>query len=372
MLKKNYIKIIISCLLTLSPIAFGLAVWNQLPEVMATHWGILGDADGFSSRTFAVFGLPLILLVLNILCIVTGAFDKRNCNPKVQNIRYFLVPVISIVTNAMVYCAAFGKTWDLSAVIPLLLGALFAIMGNLMPKIRQNATMGFKYKWTLQSESNWNATHRFGGKVMVCGGILILFTVFLPLVAMFITTMAIILASLIITVIYSYNYYKKELEYGYTDFESIYNKKSYKIATIIALIAVPLIIIGITFLMFTGNIEITYTDDSFTVDSTYYDPLTINYLDIDNIEIFENDEIGSKEFGFNSAKLSLGKFNNKQFNSHTRYTYNGCKTIVAIESNGKTLLINDTTPDLTREIYIKILGELQADSGFIVGEGEEI
>ena len=372
MLKKNWFKILLSCLFTLSPIAFGLAVWDKLPEVMSTHWGISGEADGFSSRTFAVFGLPLILLVLNILCIATGAFDKGNRNPKVQNIRYFLVPIISIVTNAMVYCAAFGKTWDLSVVIPLLLGALFAIMGNLMPKIRQNGTLGFKYKWTLESKSNWNATHRFGGKIMVCGGILVLFTAFLPVTAMFITTMVIILGSLLITVIYSYNYYKKELEYGYTDFEPIYNKKIYKISSIIALIMVPLIIIGVLFVMFTGSIEITYTDDGFTVDSNFYDPLTINYLDIDNIEIFENDELGVKELGFNSAKLSLGKFNNKQFNSHTRYTYNGCKTIVAIESNGKTLIINDTNDDLTREIYLKILGEIQTDSGFIVGEGEEI
>lgn len=372
MLKKNLLKIILSCVLTLSPAAFGIIVWDKLPEVMATHWGISGNSDGFSSRTFAVFGFPLILLALNLLCIVTGAFDKRNRSPKVQNIRCFLVPCISVFTGAMTYSAAFGKVWDFVAVIPVILGLLFIILGNYMPKIRRNHTLGFKVKWTLQSEENWNATHRFCGKVMTCGGILVIFTLFLPAVIMFISTMTILLTSVVITLIYSYNYYKKELQYEDYEFEPLYNQKAYKISTIIALIIVPIILVGISFVMFTGNISITYTDDSFTVDSVYYDSLTINYLDIDNIEIFENDEIGTKEYGFNSTKLSLGKFNNKQFNSHTRYTYNNCKTIVAIESNGKTLLINDTTPDLTHKIYHKILGEVQHDSGFIVGEGEEI
>lgn len=371
MLKKNYIKTIISCLLTLSPIAFGLAVWDKLPEVMPTHWGISGEADGFSSRTFAVFVFPIILLALNLLCIITGAFDKKNRHTKANNIRYFLVPCISVFTGAMTYSAAFEKTWNFFAVIPLILGLLFAIMGNLMPKVRQNSTLGFKFKWTLQSEDNWNATHRFGGKVMVIAGLLVMLTAFLPTVTMLITTLIVLLSALIISVVYSYLYFKKELKNGKADFNLI-NPKGNKIGLIITLIIVPLILIGIAFVMFTGNITITYADDSFTVDSNYYDPLTINYLDIDTVEVYENVEIGDKEFGFNSAKLSIGKFKNDQLGSHTRYTYNNCDTFVVIISDGKTLVINDKDDDSTREIYLKILGELQADSGFLEGEGDEI
>ena len=78
MLKKNWLKILISCLITLSPIAFGLIMWNKLPEVMATHWGADGTADGMSSRGFAVFGLPTILLLLNIFAIFISSLDKKN------------------------------------------------------------------------------------------------------------------------------------------------------------------------------------------------------------------------------------------------------------------------------------------------------
>ena len=357
MLKKNWLKILISSLVTLSPIAFGLIMWNKLPETMSTHWGISGEADGFSSRTFAVFGLPLILLALNFICIVTSFFDKKNQGTKAHNMIYYIVPGISLFTNAMVYSAAFEKTWNFIAIVPILLGLLFAVMGNLMPKIRQNSTLGFKLKWTLQSEENWNATHRFGGKVMVIAGFLVMLTAFLPILPMFFTFMAIILIAAFIPMLYSYLYYKKEVKNGKTDFNHICPKFN-KVGKIISLIVVPVIIIGICIIMFTGSISISYTDDGFTVDSTYYDPLTINYSDIEEIEVKENVEIGVKEFAFNSAKLSLGKFINDEFGSHTRYTYNACKTVVVMKIDGKTLVINDKNDDITREIYLKISSEM--------------
>ena len=357
MLKKNRLKILISSLITLSPIAFGLIVWDKLPEMMPTHWGIDGSADDMSSRTAAVFTLPLILLVLNFICIITSNFDKRNKGTKAQNISYFLVPCISVFTGAIMYSTVFEKSWNLVAIIPVFLGLLFTVMGNLMPKVRRNSTMGFKYKWTLQSEENWNATHRFGGKVMVIAGLLIILTAFFPIIPMLITAMTILLTSIIITTVYSYLYYKKEVKNGKTDFEFI-NPKAHKIGKIIALIVVPVILIGIVIIMFTGSIAITYNEKSFTVDSTYYDALTINYDDIESIEVKENVSIGVKEFAFNSAKLSLGKFRNDEFGSHTRYTYNSCKTVVVMKIDGKTLVINDKDDDTTREIYLKIKSEM--------------
>ena len=357
MLKKNWFKILISCLFTLSPIAFGLIMWNKLPETMATHWGTSGSADGFSSRTFAVFGLPLILLVLNIICITTSFFDKKNKGTKAHNMIYYIVPAISLFTNAMVYSAAFEKSWDFIALVPVLLGVLFIVMGNLMPKVRQNSTLGFKFKWTLESEENWNATHRFGGKVMVIAGFIVMFTAFLPIIPMFITFMVIILTAAFIPMLYSYLCYKKEVKNGKTDFNHICPKFN-KVSKIITLTVVPLIIIGISIIMFTGNVTVTYTDNSFTVDSEYYDPLTINYSDIDEIEIKENVKIGIKEFAFNSAKLSLGKFISDEYGSHTRYTYNACKTVVVMKIDGKTLIINDKNDDVTREIYLKISSEM--------------
>ncbi len=355
MLKKNWLKTIISCLFTLSPITFGLIMWDKLPKMMATHWGVDGTADGMSSRGFAVFALPLILLVINIFAIFISAIDKKNKNQntKAYNMVYYIMPITSIFTSAIMYATAFNKIWDYTAIFPIFLGLIFAIMGNVTPKIRQNTTLGIKLKWTLQSEANWNATHRFGGKVMFIAGLLILLTAFLPVTAMLITSIAAIFATLIITAVYSYFYYKKEVANN-TKFEPVYSVKTNKIATIITLIAIPLVLIGIAFIMFTGNVTVKYNNKSFTVDSEYYDALTINYEDVETIEICENVNSGNKEFGFNSAKLSLGRFKNKKYGSHTRYTYNSCDTVIVMEIDGKTLIINGKTKDETMKIYNKI------------------
>ncbi len=374
MIKKNFAKILLSCLFTLSPIVFGLIVWDELPAVISTHWNINGEADGFSSRTFAVFGLPIILLAINILCFIFTAFDSRNKhqNKKAFNMIFFFVPVISVFANSIMYLAALGKTFELSIAFPILLGILFIISGNLMPKVRQNNTLGFKFKWTLQSEDNWNATHRFGGKVMVSAGILMLFTMLLPAAAMMITAFVIIFGSLIVVVIYSYRYFKAELENYDTEFEPIYNTKAYVIAGIISIILVLVILGGSTFVLLSGNITVTYTDDSFTVDSDYYNPLTLNFADIRNVEFYDEMKIGTKEMGFNSAILSIGKFKNEALGEHTRYTYNKCSAVVVIESNGNFFVINAKTVEDTKKIYTHISSEVRHDSGFIVGEGEII
>ena len=62
MLKDNKKTLIITSILTILPILIGVFFWNRLPDVMATHFGANNEANGFTSKAFAVFGLPLILL----------------------------------------------------------------------------------------------------------------------------------------------------------------------------------------------------------------------------------------------------------------------------------------------------------------------
>lgn len=69
MLKKNKSRIIISSIIILLPMIFGLIMWDKLPDTMTTHWGADGNADGFSGKVFAVFGLPAITLILHFVCL---------------------------------------------------------------------------------------------------------------------------------------------------------------------------------------------------------------------------------------------------------------------------------------------------------------
>ena len=71
-MKKYKTTIIITTLITLLPIVIGLFLWNKLPDTLATHWGSDGTANGWSSKTFSVFGMPLILTAIHVLCLFVG------------------------------------------------------------------------------------------------------------------------------------------------------------------------------------------------------------------------------------------------------------------------------------------------------------
>jgi uncharacterized membrane protein len=48
---------------------------------------------------------------------------------------------------------------------------LFALLGNVMGKIRRNFYVGVRTPWALADERVWNATHRFAAKTFVVGGL---------------------------------------------------------------------------------------------------------------------------------------------------------------------------------------------------------
>ena len=211
MIKNNKWKLLFSSIVILLPIVFGLIFWNELPEQMITHWGIDGNADGWSNRYFAVFALPIFILIIHWLCIFcTTILDPKNKNQnnKVVGLVIWITPIISLVTNGIIYAASFDKEFSPYLINTLLIGVIFVIIGNYLPKCKQNYTIGIKVKWTLESEKNWNATHRFGGKVWVIGGLLIMISSFLPetIIPWVMASLIVILA--IVPIIYSYLYYK--------------------------------------------------------------------------------------------------------------------------------------------------------------------
>ena len=79
------------------------------------------------------------------------------------------------------------------------------IIGNYLPKCKQNYTMGIKIPWTLDNEDNWNKTHRLAGFLWVIGGVLITLNAFLGNEWVF---LAITLVMTLVPVGYSYLYYK--------------------------------------------------------------------------------------------------------------------------------------------------------------------
>ena len=181
MLKENKKTLIIASIITILPILIGIYFWDRLPDVMATHFGTDNQANGFSSKPVAVFGIPLLCLAILWVGAVVTAHDprKQNISPKMFALVLWIAPIVSLLSAATVYPLNLGYAVDITYVAGLFLGVLLVVVGNYMPKARQNYTIGIKLPWTLANEENWNRTHRFAGYLwIVCGILVVVLTLF--------------------------------------------------------------------------------------------------------------------------------------------------------------------------------------------------
>ena len=263
MLKNNKKQLILSSIVILLPIFAGLLLWNQLPERITTPWGANGEADGWSGKAFSVFAIPVILLVAHWIGVFITVFDKKNKDQsnKVFRMVLWIMPVISVLTSGTVYAIALGHTFHISSMMNLIFGLLFLVMGNYMPKCKQNNTIGIKVTWTLRNEENWNKTHRFAGKLWVAGGVFVLATMLIPLESFMYGYMALLLIMAFAPMIYSYVYYRKQLQLGTATKEdgvaTTYEKNSTKVAVGIGITA----LIFVAFFLFDGEFKVTFEEE---------------------------------------------------------------------------------------------------------------
>jgi len=105
MLKANRRTLIITSIVTILPILIGMVFWDRLPDMMATHFGTNNMANGFSSKAFAVFGIPLICLAVLWAGVLVITHDprKQNITPKMFTLGLWIAPIISLVVAATMY-----------------------------------------------------------------------------------------------------------------------------------------------------------------------------------------------------------------------------------------------------------------------------
>lgn len=358
MIKKHKWKLIISSVITLLPAVFALFADKILPERIAVHFDIHGTPDGFMTPTTFFVTIPLVLLAIHWLCIgVTAVIDKNNeQSAKVTGIMFWIMPVMSLFTCSMVTAIALGYTANIYSSVFVLLAVMFIVIGNYLPKTTRNKTTGIKIKWAYSSDANWNATHRFGGKVYVAMGVLCLVGVFLPEKSFPFFAIALIILCAVLPIVYSYRFYKKQLANGEltresadAELESMF--KHSKIAAVIAVIISVIVAALVCFLMFTGDINLSLGDSAITVEASFWDDVSISYDDIDSVEYREDGVDGTRIYGFGSARLLLGSFKNDELGIYTRFTYTGNKPCIVFTVDEETIVLGANPDQDLYKIY---------------------
>lgn len=190
------------------------AIYPVMPDRVPIHWNAAGQVDGYGSRAFGTFFLPVMNLGMYVLFLVLPKFDPRKENyakfsDAYRFIRYTF-HLFLIYMFAITLLASLGYGVSIDRLVPIGVALLFIVLGNYMGKIRHNYFVGFRFPWTLANEEVWKKTHQFGAKAMVIGGILALLSVLAPDGTLrFPLFMICIFVPMIITGLYSYLIYQR-------------------------------------------------------------------------------------------------------------------------------------------------------------------
>lgn len=136
MWKKYKTTLILTTLISLFPMVIGLLLWNRMPDTIATHFGTNNVPNGWSSKTMAVIGIPLFLAALQIFTAVLTFSDpkRQNIGPKMIRLVLWIIPVTSLIICCSIYANAVGIAVDIGFVSNGIVGLLFILIGNYMPK----------------------------------------------------------------------------------------------------------------------------------------------------------------------------------------------------------------------------------------------
>ena len=148
MLKKNKGLLIITSIVILLPILAGLIFYDRLPDSLNMHWNLQGEVDGQGNKMLMIFLLPCILLAVHWLCILVTVKVPKGYgeNDKMFYLMLWFIPVLSLLVNGLMYFSSAGHAENAFVLMPVLIGALFIVIGNYLPKTKQNWTMGIKIK----------------------------------------------------------------------------------------------------------------------------------------------------------------------------------------------------------------------------------
>jgi uncharacterized membrane protein len=197
----------------------GLALWNRLPDPMASHWNVNDQVDGYTSRFWGVFLVPLMTLGMLLLFLVIPNIDPLKAN--IAQFREAFNLFITLIVVFMIYVYILSLRWNLGytdlgmsqAMLPAM-GILFIFVGYLLRKAKRNFFIGIRTPWTLSSDRVWDETHRLGAVLFMISGVLAIIGSFFGGNTAFWMLFIPIIGSTLITLVYSYVLYQRETRVG--------------------------------------------------------------------------------------------------------------------------------------------------------------
>jgi len=177
----KYLKESVFWILILLPFVYLLTIWKTLPELVPTHFDLLGNPNGWSDKNGLILLIGGMGIGTYILMLLIPKFDPKKkieqMGDKYYSLRLLLTIFMSLLSIYILY-AGNGSKINPNLVIALI-GALYAILGNYFQTLKPNYFIGIRTPWTLENEQIWKKTHRLAGRLWIAGGLLTIIISFL-------------------------------------------------------------------------------------------------------------------------------------------------------------------------------------------------
>jgi len=203
---------IITGLIVVTIFVLALNIFPQLPDKIATHWNPQGQVDSYMAKTWGVFFLPTISVILWLLFLIIPRIDPKKEN--IQKFRKYFDGFIILLFLFLLFIYLLTIFWNLGYHFNMIrfmapaVGILFYYVGILVSNAQPNWSIGIRTPWTLSDKVVWQKTHHLGGILFRICSILSFIGILWTKIAFFLVIGPVI-ASAIICVIYSYWLYKK-------------------------------------------------------------------------------------------------------------------------------------------------------------------
>lgn len=167
--------LMITCIVCLLPILLGISLWNKLPDTMAIHFNINNEPNNFASKGFVVFGLPLLMVFLQIFCCFINDINayRHGERKKFERVTKWIIPIMAIILQIATLGYGLGWKVDVRRLAVFIVGVILLVIGNYLPKFE-----GAKIR--NEDDEKARKTQRFIGFETVAMGILFLISLLFP------------------------------------------------------------------------------------------------------------------------------------------------------------------------------------------------
>lgn len=148
-----------------------------LPETLIVQWGIDNQPSNYMPKNMFALGYPAFAFFMTwlIVFLMNKSLNEHD-DKQSKSVITYVAAITGFISISSQLWIVLANATDIQLTPAIFVSYLFAgiliLLGNIMGKIKPNKYVGFRVSWTMNSEENWRATHRFGGKAMMLAGLM--------------------------------------------------------------------------------------------------------------------------------------------------------------------------------------------------------